>query len=255
MQLHLDLSDNLLQHVVTFRALYLVSFPYVCVNYPRHRLEPSLLGASVNVKIHTFSFLQLQSRPPVVKYVVPPFCSPSCQLLFSVWKETSLDASKAAWQQLWRIMKWASDTVQAQTASRQMKCNILKVLCNVSFICRYQIVLDDTSITIHKPALWAIRISPVTPLYISQSEMRGIKTQLAFVRWCPLYILAHMFHIFLRSIKHHGLRPFFLVRHNLVFWVKNPLSPDENQILAIHWSIQKSAAQEGLISHALSQIP
>lgn len=59
----------------------------------------------------------------------------------------------------------------------------------MSFIYRYQIVLDDTSITVYKPILWAIRIYPVTPLFMSQSEMRRIKTQLAPVRCHSVYIM------------------------------------------------------------------
>lgn len=63
---------------------------------------------------------------------------------------------------------------QAQTAARQMKRNIPKVLCNRRFIySRYLIRLDDTTITAHKPTLSAIKIDPVTPVCTGQTEMSG----------------------------------------------------------------------------------
>lgn len=63
---------------------------------------------------------------------------------------------------------------QAQTAARQMKRNIPKVLCNRRFIySRYLIRLDDTAITAHKPTLSAIKIDPVTPVCTGQPEMSG----------------------------------------------------------------------------------
>lgn len=79
------LADNLFKVIF----LYLLSFPYVCIIYPISQVKPSLLEASLNVKILTFTFLQFQSLPPVVKYVVPALCVPSCHFLFSVWNETS----------------------------------------------------------------------------------------------------------------------------------------------------------------------
>lgn len=101
----------------------------------------------------------------------------------------------------------------------------------MSFICRYQIVLDVTSITVHKPTLWAIRISQVTPLNASQSKMRRIKTQLAFVR-CPLYTQTHIFHILLYKVKHQVKTSSLLVLcHHLAFWVENPLTPDKTKFL------------------------
>lgn len=102
----------------------------------------------------------------------------------------------------------------------------------MSFICRYQIVLDDTSITVHKPTLWPIRISPVTPLYMSQSEMRRIKTQLAFVRCCSLCIQAHRFLYFLCRIKPQVKTfPIALLSQLGILSLKNPLSPDKTEFL------------------------
>lgn len=136
------------------------------------------------MEMHTFTFLQLQSRPSVVKIVVPPFCTPGCRFLSSVWNEMSLYATEALWQQHSRVMKQASDT-WLDISPWQMTLGAPEVLCNLSFIRRYQIIVDNTSVTLVKPVLWAINMSPVTLLYISHLEMRGLKqkqnkNQLAF---------------------------------------------------------------------------
>ncbi len=121
-----------------------------------------------------------------------------------------------------------------------MKANILKVLCNMSLICRYQIVLEDTSITIHKPVLWAIRISPVTPLCMSQSNM--IKTQIALERCCSRYIQAYISFVGSNT----RLRPFLLVScHYQAFWVKNPLSPDKIKFLQFT-GVYKKCSSRGI---------
>lgn len=120
-----------------------------------------------------------------------------------------------------------------------MKCNIPKVLRNTSFICRYQIVLDDTSITVHKPTLWAIRISPVTPLYPSQSEMSGIKSQLASGRCCSLHRQPRIATVSKRQVKtlHH--------QQPHISWVENPLSPDNTKFLQLT-GVYKKCSSRGI---------
>lgn len=213
-------------------------------------MKPFLPAASMHVEILTFTSLLLQSLPPVVKCAVPPLCAPSCHFLFSVWNETSLHARKV-WQQRLSVMKRASNRgSDSPHPTRQMTCSILKVLCNMSFICRHQIVLDDTSITIHKPTLWANKISPVTFLYMSQSEMRRIETQLAFVKCWSRTLPAHKFHTLFQSIAAR-LRPFLLVYcHYFAFWVEFPETAKTLRFTGVY---RKHSSRR--INPPLSQIP
>lgn len=56
----------------------------------------------------------------------------------------------------------------------------------MSSICRYQIVVDYTSITVYKPTLQAINLSPVTPLPVSDEED---KNSIISCKLRPLYML------------------------------------------------------------------
>lgn len=121
------------------------------------------------------TFLQLQFSPHLSGASFRPFAL-HLVIFYSLYetRRVLVLAKRAGSSIGGQLNRFQFRLKQAQTATRQMKRNIPKVLCNRRFIySRYLIRLDDTAITAHKPTLSAIKIDPVTPVCTGQPEMSG----------------------------------------------------------------------------------
>lgn len=120
-----------------------------------------------------------------------------------------------------------------QTALRQMTRGILKVLSNMSSICSYQIVVDYTSITLYKPTLPAINLSPVTPLPVSDEEDKN-----SISSWkLPTTLHTHMFHVrFRHFFQFQNWKP---NSWNALGWLKNT-----TRIIHALWQIPSTMLEQ-----------